>query len=153
MCWRYAPRSHLSVPFCSALSEVIRTSSAAFGGGKKQNGHREGTPFRCSSFLLSRFTREAERIVVEYRREPALRFLHAPAFARGVVLHLIALDLADSEVMRFGMAEIEPAHRSARPHCEALGQLDADTLAVDQAEQCRLLGVIGLRRITGRRTD
>ena len=51
------------------------------------------------------------------------------------------------------MAEIKPAHRSARPHGIAFRQLDADALGVEQAEQRSLLGVVGLRRIAGRRTD
>src|SRR4030095_14571672 len=50
--------------------------------------------------------------------------------------------------------EIESAYGGARPHREALGELDADaTLAVEQAEQLALLGVVGLRRIARRRTD
>jgi hypothetical protein len=57
---------------------------------------------------------------------------HAPALARRVVFHLIALDLADAEVMRVRVAEVEPAHRRARPHREALGQLHADALGLDQ---------------------
>src|SRR5205807_2087557 len=50
---------------------------------------------------------ERQRIVVEHRREPALGLLDAPAFAGGVVRDLIALDLADAEIVALGMAEIE----------------------------------------------
>ena len=52
------------------------------------------------------------------------------------------------------MAEIEPAHRGARPHRKALGQLDANVaLGFEQIEQRCLLAVLGLRRIAGRRAD
>ena len=37
--------------------------------------------------------------VVQHRRQPALGLGHAPAFSRGVVLDLVALDLADAEVI------------------------------------------------------
>ena len=43
----------------------------------------------------------------------------------------IAVDLADAEVMRVRVAEVEPAHRCARPHRETLGQLHADALGLD----------------------
>src|SRR5262249_41715133 len=104
--------------------------------------------------LLRRRSRRNQRVIVEHRREPLLRLGHAPTLARGVVLDLIALDLADAEIMALGMAEVEPADRSARPHGEALGELEADTpLAIEQRKQARLLTVVGLRGITGRRAD
>src|SRR5207302_10380933 len=90
--------------------------------------------------LLRCLARKAQRIVVEHRREPALSFRHAPTLARRIVLDLIALDLADAEVMRFGVTEIEAADRGARPHREAFGQRHTDPLAVDQLEQRTLLG-------------
>src|SRR5262249_49425163 len=100
--------------------------------------------------LFRRRSRGRQRIVVEHRREPALGLLDAPALARRVISDLVALDLADAEVMALGVAEIEPAHRGARPHREALGELDADpALAVEQREQRRLLAVVGLRGIAG----
>src|SRR5437660_12495112 len=104
--------------------------------------------------LLRRRSRRNQRVIVECRREPLLRLGHAPALARGVVLDLIALDLADAEIMALGMAEVEPAHGSARPHGEALGELEADApLAVEQRKQARLLAVVGLRGIAGRRAN
>ena len=94
------------------------------------------------------------RNVVQHRRQPALGLGHAHALARGIVLDLVALDLADAEIEAFGMAEIKPRHRRARPHRKALGQLHAGgVLGIEQAEQRRLLGVIGLRGIAGRRAD
>src|SRR5258708_2302167 len=104
--------------------------------------------------LLRRRSRRNQRVIVEHRREPLLRLGHAPALARGVVLDLIALDLADAEIVALGMAEVEPAHGSARPHGEALGELEADPpLTVEQRKQARLLAVVGLRGIAGRRAD
>src|SRR5262245_60725808 len=103
---------------------------------------------------LRRGARGDERVVVEHRREPFLRFGDGPALARGIVLDLVALDLADAEIVAVGMAEIEPADRRARPHGEALGEPDPDAaLGVEQREQRRLLAVVGLRRITWRRAD
>src|SRR5712672_3940223 len=67
-------------------------------------------------------------IVIEDRREPAFRLLHRPVFASRVVLDLVALDLADAEIMTLRVAEIEPADGSTRPHRETLGQLHADPL-------------------------
>ena len=69
------------------------------------------------------------RIVIEDRRQPAFAFHDAPALALGVILDLVALDLADAEIAALRMAEIKPAHRRARPHRKALGQLHADALA------------------------
>src|SRR4029450_6002500 len=90
-------------------------------------------------------------IVVEHRREPALRLLDAPAFARGVILHLVALHLADAEIVTFWVREVEAGDGRARPHRVALGELDAGlALCVEQAEDGALLGVVGLRGIAGR---
>jgi hypothetical protein len=104
--------------------------------------------------LLRRGASREPGVVVEHRREPLLRLLGAPALAQRVILDLVALDLADAEIGALRVAEIEPAHRGARPHGEALGQRHAGRLlAAEQREQHRLLGVIGLRRIARRRTD
>src|SRR5262249_3597804 len=104
--------------------------------------------------LLRRRSRRNQRVVVEHRREPLLRLGHAPALAGGVVLDLIALDLADAEIVALGMAKIEPADGSARPHGEALGELEADApLTVEQRKQARFLAVVGLRGIAGRRAN
>src|SRR5262245_23364149 len=98
--------------------------------------------------------RDHHRIVVEDRREPLLGLGHPPSLALRIILDLIALDLAAAEIAALGMAEVEPAHRGGRPHGEALGEAHADaSLAVEQTEQSCLLAVIGLRRISGGRTD
>src|SRR5262249_56209514 len=59
--------------------------------------------------LFRRCSRRDQRVIVEHRREPLLRLGHAPALARGVVLDLIALDLADAELLALGAAVTEPA--------------------------------------------
>ncbi len=49
---------------------------------------------------------------------------------------LVALDLADAEVLGLGVGEVEAGHRRAGPHRERLGQLDADGVRrVEQVEQ------------------
>src|ERR1700758_358062 len=108
---------------------------------------RCGSPLRRAArkTLLPGRRARSHRIIVEDRRQPFFGLLDGPAFARGVVFDLVALDAADAEVVAFGVAEIEAADRGARPHGEAFGELDADlALAVQQFEQRRLLAVIGL---------
>jgi hypothetical protein len=52
------------------------------------------------------------------------------------------------------MRQVDAGDGGAGPHRKAFGQADAGiALAVEQAEKRRLLGVIGLRRIAGRRAD
>src|SRR5262249_53948773 len=98
--------------------------------------------------LLRRSARRNQRVVIEHWREPFFGFGHSPSLAGGIVVDLIALDLADAEVMALRMAEIEPENGSARPHSKAFGQLDPDPpLALEQGKQCRLLAVVRLRGI------
>src|SRR4051812_19402659 len=56
------------------------------------------------------------RNIIQHRRQPALGLGNAHALAPGVILDLVALDLADAEIKALGVAEIEPRHRRARPH-------------------------------------
>src|SRR5215204_3528532 len=120
-----------------------------------QDEVRKWSPIiRMSSLLLRRyFFGDRPRIVVEDRRQPSLRLLDRPALAPRVVLDLVALDLADTEIGAVGVTEIEPADRGARPHRKAFRQLHPDiVLAREQLEQRRLLGILGLRRIARRGT-
>ena len=56
-----------------------------------------------------------------------------PALAPRIVLDLVALDLADAEIVALGMREVEPRHGRTRPHGKALRQLDAGLrLGVEQ---------------------
>ena len=47
------------------------------------------------------------------------------SLAARIVLDLVALDLGDAEIMRFGVGEIDAAHRGSRPHGVAFGELHA----------------------------
>src|SRR5713101_6944095 len=151
MCWRCVPCLRSSALSCWVRSEFEypRTPPNLDQARRTGEGNLSGV---C--ILLRRGSRRGNRVVVEHRGEPPFRFGHRPALALGVILDLVALDLADAEIVALGVAEIEPAHRRARPHREAFRELDPDPpLAVEQREQGGLLAVIGLRRITRRRTD
>src|SRR5215472_15094637 len=104
--------------------------------------------------LLCRLAGARRGIVVEHGRKPFLRLHDRPVLAPGIIFNLITFDLADAEVMTFGMAEIESAHGRARPHRKAFRERDADRIfAAHEREQRRLFRVIGLRGITGRRAN
>ena len=49
--------------------------------------------------------------IVQDRTEPALDVSDFHALARGIVHHLVALDLGDAEIVALGMAEIDPRDR------------------------------------------
>ena len=79
-------------------------------------------PIRPYQALSGRGAAGEFGIIVEHRGEPALGFLEAPSLAPRVVGCLIALDLADAEVVAVGMGEIEAADAGAWPHRVAFGQ-------------------------------
>src|SRR5581483_2587435 len=90
----------------------------------------------------------------EVRRQPLLRVAQRPALAPRIVGDLLLVDAADDEVLRLRMREVPARHRRARPHREALGELDAGVaLRVDQLPQRRLLRMLWACRIAGRRAD
>src|SRR6266478_6551455 len=125
-----------------------------FGGGDIVGGHRGSRRLRRHRFLHAAVLRGLilRRDVIQDRRQPALGFRHAPAFSRRIILDLVPLDLADAEVKAFGMAEIKPGYRRARPHRKTLRQLHAGgVFRVEQGKQRRLLGVIRLSEIARRR--
>ena len=94
------------------------------------------------------------RRVVQHRPEPAFDLLDRHALARRVVLDLIALDFGDAEIMRLRMGDVEAGDRGGRPHRVALGELDPDRpLGVEQPEEGRLLGMVGLGGIARRGAD
>src|SRR5271170_8027657 len=120
--------------------------------GGRRGGRRQLRHCLLEAAILRRLI--LGRDVVQDRREPAFGLLDAKALARGVILDLIALDLADAEIEAFGMTEIKPGHGRAWPHRKAFGERHAGgVLGIEQPEQRRLLGVIGLRRIAGRGAD
>src|SRR5436190_1285084 len=65
------------------------------------------------------------RVVAEVGAEPALGFLERHALAGVVVDELVASQLADAEVARRRVPEVEAADAGPRPHRERLGQHDA----------------------------
>jgi len=69
----------------------------------------------------------------------------------GVVLDLVASDLADGKVLRLRVGKIETAHRRRRPHSIALGKRDAEFRRVQQPEQIAFFGVVGTGGVTRRR--
>src|SRR5690349_20290488 len=66
--------------------------------------------------LLLRRVGVGGRNVVQHGHKPALGLGHAPALSACIVLDLVALDLADAEILRFLVAEIESRYGRARPH-------------------------------------
>jgi hypothetical protein len=50
------------------------------------------------------------RVVIQILPEPALDFAHAHSLAFAVVGDLIAVNLAEAEISRFGVGEVESAH-------------------------------------------
>src|SRR2546422_1312220 len=95
-----------------------------------------------------------ERLVIQVRREPSLDLLGGHPLAGGVGGDLVATDLADGEVARIGVGEIESANGGGRVHCKGLGQSDAGrALGLEQVEQDPLLRVVGAGGITWRGPD
>src|SRR5215471_633859 len=85
-------------------------------------------------------------LVVEHRCQPTLGLLEAPALALSVVFDLVALDLADAEVMAIGVRQIKTRDASRRPHGVAFSEANARRLfRLEQVEDGCLFGVIGLR--------
>src|SRR6185437_7371414 len=94
------------------------------------------------------------RVIVEIGAKPALGLRDGEAFAGGVVLHLVAADLAQAEIARLRMREIEPADAGTGPHRERLRDLDTGRgLNIKQRPDSSLLGVIGAGRVARRRAD
>src|SRR5262249_48259208 len=78
-------------------------------GGGGSNRHRVPDRARFGRLIL-------RRDIVEDRREPALDLANRHTLARGIVLDLVTLDLADAEIEAFGVGEIKSRDRGARPH-------------------------------------
>ena len=96
----------------SVLSSGVCCDEATPAPGEKSGSQIEAPERQRSGvFLLMNNLRRGDarrvtRIVIEDRRQPALGFGNAPALAPCVILDLIALDLADAEIMRLRMTEI-----------------------------------------------
>src|SRR6266542_1223538 len=93
-------------------------------------------------------------LVVEIGGEPALGRGHVEPLPPRVVLDLVALDLADAEVLRLRVPEVVPAHGGAGEHGVALGQRDPRVgLGAEQVEERALFGMVGAGGIPRRRPD
>mmetsp|Transcript_55188 Transcript_55188/g.146427 ORF Transcript_55188/g.146427 Transcript_55188/m.146427 type:complete len:1471 (+) Transcript_55188:155-4567(+) len=94
------------------------------------------------------------RVVAKVGPHPLLRLLDRLALALRILHDLVLAHLADLEVGRALVGEAERRDRRGRQHGERVGQLNADLLVrLDQFPHERLLGVVGLRRVAGRRAD
>src|SRR5262249_20326481 len=72
----------------------------------------------------------------------------------GVALYLIARDEIDGEVAGLGMAEVEAADRSGRPHGVSFGQADAGCLLdAEEVPERAFLGVVRAGGVAGGRAD
>ena len=67
-------------------------------------------------------------VVSQIRRQPIFRVLQVQAFALGIVLHLISVDLADGKVGGFGVGEVEAADGGGGHHGLGFGEPDAGVL-------------------------
>src|ERR1051325_10906139 len=94
------------------------------------------------------------RLVPEHRPEPPLDLRDAHPLPLGIILDLVSADGGDGEVARLAVREIQTADGGGWGHGVALGERDAGRLlGVEELEDCRLLGVVGLRGIAGRGAD
>src|ERR1700722_19810758 len=117
-------------------------------------GPKSVAPREATAWLLGCVAHGGERIVIGDRCRPLFGLLEGPLCARRIVFDLVALDLADTEIVAFRMAEIKAGYGCAGPHRKAFGEAHADLpLAVEEGKQRRLLGVIGLCGIAGRGAD
>src|SRR6266478_9846082 len=103
MFWRCVPCLRSSAPFCWVRSEFRYPRTTP---DPNRSRHRRGS-LSGVCILLRRRSRRCQRIVVEHRREPAFRLSDGPALALGIVLDLVALDLAAAEIVALGVAQIE----------------------------------------------
>ena len=93
------------------------------------------------------------RFIRQIRPQPPLHLRRPHPLTRGIVLHLVFLNLAHREVTRFTVREVEATHRGGGAHRIALGEGEAGGFGVQQGEQGALFGVVGLRGIAGGGAD
>mmetsp|Transcript_40315 Transcript_40315/g.34038 ORF Transcript_40315/g.34038 Transcript_40315/m.34038 type:complete len:298 (-) Transcript_40315:3000-3893(-) len=84
----------------------------------------------------------------------ALGGLEIPALALCIADNLVLLDLADSEVLGLRIREVKPRNRGRGKHCKRFGKLNrSQIMGFEKRPHLLFLRVIGLRRITGSRTN
>src|SRR4051794_14447450 len=79
--------------------------------------------------------------------EPPARRLDVDTASRGVVLELVLRDLADGEIARVRMCEVEPCNGSGRQHRVVLGDRHAGVARAERVEKSGLDRMVGARRI------
>src|SRR5215831_312087 len=92
-------------------------------------------------------------LVAEVRAQPLLDFGRGHALPLGVVHDLVAADLADHEVPRLRVSEVEPRDGRSWRHGAALGQVHADRTRVEQGEQGLLFRVVRAGGVAEGRAD
>src|SRR5262245_40528205 len=93
-------------------------------------------------------------LVIQIWLQPSLYFSHFHFISPRVIFDLISPDLAEGEIFRFRVREIQAADRTGRRHRERFSQMNARVLfGLQQIEERSFLGVIWLRRIAGSGPD
>src|ERR1700753_2384426 len=59
----------------------------------------------------------------EHGLQPTFCLVHRKSLALGIVGHLIAVNLADAEIVRFRVGKIKPAHRRCGQHRKRFRQM------------------------------
>src|SRR5438094_551365 len=90
---------------------------------------------------------------LEVRRKTPARLVEGNPRARRKIPELILADLADGEIARVRVREVEARHRCGGQHREALGHRHVDSVGFEESKQRPLHRVVGTSRITGRRTN
>src|ERR1700678_1870140 len=90
-----------------------------------------------------------DRIVVQVRPEPSLDLRYGHTLALVIVHDLIAFDLAEAEIARFRMSEIETAYARTGPHRKRFGnQHSSVRFHIKQTPERTLFCVIRACRVT-----
>src|SRR5438105_2857117 len=111
-----------------------------------------GTQFRPNSSIQPQPL--SLRIVIKIRPQPPLDLTQRPSLTLAVILRLIAIDLANTEIPRLRMPEVNPADARTRPHCVRLRNHDAGLLLyIHQLPDGALLRMVGARGIPRSRTN
>src|SRR6185295_8286549 len=76
------------------------------GRPRERPGHLDLSVSKVRAYYPARASSDRDlhrRLVTQIRRKPAFHLFHGHALALGIVLDLVAIDLAEVEVARFGV--------------------------------------------------
>src|SRR5258706_1050775 len=94
------------------------------------------------------------RIIIKIGRKPAFHGAKVHLFAEMIIKDLVAINLADAEMLRLRVREIKSAHGTGGPHRVTFGELDAGVLLhVEQVPKDSFLGVVRARGVAGGGAD